>query len=59
MSSGTTFKRTDAFGNEYDWIAFHADDDLLSSRMVGLACENLHVLLEALDLGTLNRPVVM
>jgi hypothetical protein len=42
--------RTSDNGDEFEWPAYHADDDLLSRGIVLNACRCLHIMLEALDL---------
>ncbi len=53
----TVFVRTADNGQEFDWIAFHNDDELLSRGMVLNACRNLHTMPEVLDIvHNLRRP---
>ena len=47
----TVFVRRNEKGEEFDWIAFHLDDELLSRGIVLNACRNLRITLEALALG--------
>lgn len=46
----TLFVRTADSGQEFDWIAFHNDDELLTRGMVMNACRSLRVMLEVLNL---------
>ena len=50
----TVFVRTADDGTEFEWIALHHDDELLSRSIVLNACRKLHITLEAL---ALNDPV--